>query len=382
MWEKRARSNACRNCRVRKRKCIPIPTDESGCCQLCKDQPVPCSLTTSYVKNRRIVRSDDRLSPVTAGNVVANSPSSADDPSSLIPPKSVLVELVDLYFRLIHDGPHTLFHEPTFLSNLSSKSVPISLLLAVIALSARFSTNECFQDDPGRYARTYARAALELLQKELIRPSLESIQGYILISQHLGGEGDVRAKHICTGLARLHCQSLRLWETEGLGLLNQQVRRRTYPSVIITSKCSTADTSIPSPLAEHLPEYLVLLDEEDLLAIRLSPSQHGFWTQMAKNIDLFREILDAIIVLGSGQTLDSQMKKIKILSERLDRWEEELPPTLRYCSENLEHFQSVGFGKTFLAMHIGYHHYRQLLYFPFLDPRNDNQTAFECRSTP
>jgi len=66
----------------------------------------------------------------------------------------------------------------------------------------------------------------------MIRPSLESIQGYILISQHLGGEGYVRAKHICTGLARLHCQSLRLWDTSGMTLLEQEVRRRTYLSVV------------------------------------------------------------------------------------------------------------------------------------------------------
>lgn len=36
--------------------------------------------------------------------------------------------------------------------------------------------------------------------------------------------------------------------------------------------------------------------------------------------------------------------------------------------------------KPFLAMHIGYHHYRQLLYFPFLDPgRKDERLARECK---
>jgi hypothetical protein len=212
-----------------------------------------------------------------------------------------------------------------------------------------------------------------------MRPSLESVQGYILISQHLGGEGDVRAKHICTGLARLHCQSLRLWDTSGMTLLEQEIRRRTYLSVVITGNWSTADMSIAPVISEYPPENLSLLDEEDFLALRERLPQHGIWTQMAKTIDIFREILDIIILLGSGETLASQINKVGLLANRLDQWEHNLPARLKYSLENLTFFQEIGFGKTFLAMHIGYHHYRQLLYFPFLDPRNDNRLASECK---
>lgn len=243
----------------------------------------------------------------------------------------------------------------------------------------RFSTNEYFRDDSQSFAEAYAAAALELLQKEMIRPSLETVQSYILISQHLGGEGDAKGKHICAGLARLHCQSLRLWETEGLSLLDQELRRRTYLSVVITGKWSSADMSIAPVKAEYPPENLLLLDEEDFLALRLKLPRHGIWTQMAKTIDLFREILDVIIRLGAGRTLATQIDEINRLADRLERWEYELPSVLKYSPENFEYFQGLGFGKTFLAMHIGYHHYRQLLYFPFLDPRNDDRLASECK---
>ncbi|KAH6684754.1 hypothetical protein B0J14DRAFT_573532 [Halenospora varia] len=378
MSEKRARSSACRNCRVRKRRCLPTPSDDSGTCQLCKQQSIPCSLTHRNNQTRQIIPADDRLSPVVPGRTAAPYLPSYD-PSLLIPPKAVLEELVDLYFRLIHDGPHTLFHEPTFLARLAENLIPGFLLLALISLSTRFSTNEYFRDDPRLYSKAYAAAALELLQKEMVRPSLESVQGYILISQHLGGEGDVQAKHICIGLARLHCQSLHLWETPGMTLLDQQVRRRTYLSVVITGKWSTADMSIAPMNAEYLPENLQLLDEEDFLTMREAPVRHGVWTQMAKSIDIFREILDIISALGSGETLASQIDKVNQIAERLDRWEQELPARLKYNPENHTYFQRLGFGKTFLAMHIGYQHYRQLLYFPFLDPRNDNRLASECK---
>ena len=56
-----------------------------------------------------------------------------------------------------------------------------------------------------------------------------------------------------------------------------------------------------------------------------------------------------------------------------------LPARLKYSPYNLAYFQEIGFGKIFLAMHIGYHHYGQLLYFPFLALENDNCLASECK---
>ncbi|KAE9376418.1 hypothetical protein N431DRAFT_542071 [Stipitochalara longipes BDJ] len=354
MSEKRARSSACRNCRIRKCRCLPCASDEDGTCQLCKQQSLLCSLTRRSGQNRPIVSVDNKSSLATTSSATT-SHIPLDDPSQLLPPGPVLNELVELYFQLIHDGPHTLFHKPTFLARISENLVPTFLVLAVISFSTRFSTNEYFCNDPRRYALTYAKAAIELLQKEMIHPSLESVQGYILVSQHLGGEGDVGAKHICTGLARLQCQALRLWDTSGMGLLEQE--------------WSTADMSIAP-----------LLDEEDFLALRERAHRHGIWSQMAKTIDIFREILDIIILLGSGETLASKIDKVGQLADRLGKWEQELPARLRYNSDNLTYFQGIGFGKTFLAMHIGYHHYRQLLYFPFLDPLNENPLASsECK---
>lgn len=45
-----------------------------------------------------------------------------------------------------------------------------------------FSTNKYFHDDSRAYTLKYAAAATELSQKEMIKPSLETIQGYILVS--------------------------------------------------------------------------------------------------------------------------------------------------------------------------------------------------------
>lgn len=63
--------------------------------------------------------------------------------------------------------------------------------------------------------------------------------------------------------------------------------------------------SLPPVISEYPPENLALLDEDDFFALRDKPARHGIWMQMAKNIDVFREIMDVIILLGSGETLAS-----------------------------------------------------------------------------
>jgi hypothetical protein len=121
--------------RIRKRRCLPTP--ESGSCQLCKYQSIPCSLTCRNGQNRRIIPADDQSSSATSGRATAAYLPTNADPLLLIPPKPVCNELVELYFRLIHDGPHTLFHKPTFLSRLAENVIPGYLLHAVVSLSTR-----------------------------------------------------------------------------------------------------------------------------------------------------------------------------------------------------------------------------------------------------
>lgn len=45
--------------------------------------------------------------------------------------------LVDLYFRFMHDSPHSLFHEPTFKARVVEGTVSQPVLLAMMGLSAR-----------------------------------------------------------------------------------------------------------------------------------------------------------------------------------------------------------------------------------------------------
>jgi len=62
------------------------------------------------------------------------------DVDLLLPDSGLCIELVGLYFDLIHDQFHSLFHRPSFMEDLLRGVAPKVLLFAMMAFSARFVT--------------------------------------------------------------------------------------------------------------------------------------------------------------------------------------------------------------------------------------------------
>ena len=54
-----------------------------------------------------------------------------------LPAQPLCVELVKLYFNYVHDQFHTLFHQPSFMEDVTSGQAPPVLLFGMLALSAR-----------------------------------------------------------------------------------------------------------------------------------------------------------------------------------------------------------------------------------------------------
>jgi hypothetical protein len=70
--------------------------------------------------------------------VVPNLSNETVDSGISLPPLELCLELVELYFDLIHDQFHSLFHRPSFIEQVRAGTAPQVLLFAMMALSARF----------------------------------------------------------------------------------------------------------------------------------------------------------------------------------------------------------------------------------------------------
>ncbi|KAF3916728.1 hypothetical protein ABW20_dc0106802 [Dactylellina cionopaga] len=115
-----------------------------------------------------------------------------------MPPYSEQIfKLVDLYFDYIHDKPHILFHEPSLKRSVRDGTVSRTVLLSLIAISARFA------DDPEVRALgpAYAQEAKSCFKAELERVCIENIQAAIVIANIFLAEGDSRAESLYYGAA-------------------------------------------------------------------------------------------------------------------------------------------------------------------------------------
>lgn len=75
-------------------------------------------------------------------------------------------------------------------------------------------------------------------------------------------------------------------------------------------------------------------------------------------------------------------KTVMSLSGQLEKFEQELPPTMVFTADNLTLQIKRGVGGAFVALHLGYHHYATLLYYQYLDkyrPATNNGRMYAQR---
>lgn len=130
-----------------------------------------------------------------------------------------------------------------------------------------------------------------------------------------------------------------------------------------------ADPDFPRPMEEIAFDQLIpgsryserAVEEEDPLRTL------SLWTQMIPLTKVICQI-DAL----HDMTVKNAKPQIEIydtvqkIASSLDSWLFRLPEKLQYTAENLDRFSKYGHGSTLIALHIGYHHHGQLLFYQFL----------------
>jgi hypothetical protein len=210
----------------------------------------------------------------------------------------------------------------------------------------------------------------------MVSPDLETVQGFLLVGYYFGGEGNTHGKYIYIGLARLHAH-LVPHENFTTPVLREE-HRRTWLSIQIASHWSASDMAMEPTSFFDEPIYQPKIDDAefhssgpDLFEGPVSPPpKYGMWAQMAQTLNIFTKINTLLRRLSQESIPFHQYcEEAAILEHDLDRWAEGLPSTLVYNYDNFMHMIGEKMGQIFLSMHIGYYHFRQMLFFPFLDSR-------------
>ena len=140
--------------RQRQRRCVVQNDARNTACDFCSRNKYECTLaansTSPTVEHAHgpVHESEMAASPPYGQIPTLDHPPSISAPDEVItafpvhsglkmPPAEAYLEIASKYFTYIHDPSHNVFHRPSFMADLSSGTVPRSILLCVIALAAR-----------------------------------------------------------------------------------------------------------------------------------------------------------------------------------------------------------------------------------------------------
>lgn len=99
-----------------------------------------------------------------------------------------------------------------------------------------------------------------------------------------------------------------------------------------------------------------------------STDTHGLWGYMVLLARTFGRIQNVHKRLADRALNDQEAEEItRDVAYELEQFLDTLPRKFHFSMENLKTHAALGLGRAFVALHLGYHHYATLLYFPYLD---------------
>lgn len=219
-------ATACPQCRIAKRKCTQDPADSESACLACQSRRIECSRPW---KRPRSCHLPSRVLPKMT---LSTSVGATDLPIKLASDKDIR-EFIRLYFRYIHDRPHSLFHEQSLWNAVSNCSLPESLSTAICALGCRFA------EEPGQrdLSHTFMIRSKALLAKQLEDISVTNIQTCVLLANSYAAEQNNRLEALYFGefCMTIHATSLiRIRHRQPYGVRarspSMQSKRRPNPA--------------------------------------------------------------------------------------------------------------------------------------------------------
>lgn len=259
-------------------------------------------------------------------------------PLVAMPPPDLAQELIDLYFE--HCYPMLpMLHKASFLEKLKSKTnQPSPLLLnAIFAVTSRFSKDERVKSASGSpydNGSVFFDRAKELLDKDIDKINLATVQALILISSHQYGAKKGTRAWLYNGLAFRMAQAIGLFRNcdhWNIPAIEREERKRTFWCCFIVDQSTSAYYGRPTTLNEEDCDTTYPCEEDDT-----SDGSAPIVEYMKYAIDLYK-IMGRVMrqiypATPKGLPSKSAQHVVGALSDDLDHWLATLPPSMRYNS--------------------------------------------------
>lgn len=156
-----------------------------------------------------------------------------------------------------------------------------------------------------------------------------------------------------------------------------EVKKRVFLSLFMADRWCSFGLALPIQIQEKELPSTQAIDEAAFCKYEFetfgAPDQlaAGLWAHKIELASIFGRIqLFIHSVVKEHPMLDTSETCANTLASLLADWKQNLPDNVKLTRANLDAHQAKQQGSLFIDLHLGYHYYSMLLYFPFLGRHN------------
>ncbi|KAK7521094.1 fungal-specific transcription factor domain-containing protein [Phyllosticta citriasiana] len=270
-----------------------------------------------------------------------------------LPPKDIQEHLAEVYFDYVYGQSYPLLHKPSFMRRLAAGQVPPVLILAVCAISARFSTHPQIRSEPAFLrGENWAARARDIALKRYDTPNITILISYLLLGLYEFGTCQGGRSWMFGGMAQRMAYALQLHKDldhdplgkekgarSELSFTDREIRRRTMWSCFIMDRFNSSGTDRP------------LFVSGQFIHVQLPIREHYFQMEIPGNVRSpiadAKENMGVVAYLVRAVAIWGRLEQEK-LKKQARQFKESLPERLLWTQENLENHE-------FIFLHIVYH---------------------------
>lgn len=322
-----------------------------------------------------------------------------------LPPKHLQEHLAEVFFDCVYGQSYLLLHKPSFMRKLKADAVPPVLILAVCAISARFSTHPQVSTEPAFLrGEQWATPARTIVEKRHFEPNITVLTCMVILGLHYFGtcEGGLswsfggqamrmgyalqlhkELDHDPLGLAqaeRAAASGKPVPQMQELSFTDREIRRRTMWACFLMDTFNSSGSERPSflnedymfiqlPIKESHFRMEVPSHTEDLDGhVPLRPSRSSLEDHEAEakaNMGVAAYVIRAVVIwkrvvqylnLG-GKEKDAHpiwdpLSQFANLQRQIGQLKASLPSSLQYNQDNLQAHITERLANQFIFLHI------------------------------
>ncbi|TKA72335.1 hypothetical protein B0A55_06758 [Friedmanniomyces simplex] len=313
-----------------------------------------------------------------------------------LPSRELQEHLSEVFFDYVYGQSYHLLHKPSFMRRFGQRTVPPVLMLAVCAISARFSSHPAVRTEPAFLrGEQWAGPAREIALRRYDTPNITILLVYLILGLHEFGTCQGGRSWMFCGMAQRMAYALQLHNdldhdpklrrnSEGkngegeLTFTDREIRRRTMWSCFLMDRFTSSGTDRPIFVAEQYIRAQLPIREDYFQMEITGPTQDleggvpnpvepdtGQVVDPRENMGVAAYLVRLVAVWGrvihylnlGGKDRDeepmwSDGSMFQSIKSSLEDWHESLPDSLVYTPDNLQNYASQRTANQFLFLHI------------------------------